>query len=262
MNIGVQFLREHMPPKSSIHYSISDTGGLSPNVVQPTAGLIYMVRAANVRAAKALLERVNDIARGACLMTGATFTTRQIDGTSDTLSNTRLEKLLYDNLCAAPAPSYTEEEMAFAAKLKTTFPPSELPGAVTADNFQVKQFVMEKTANGTAPMNDFIMPYVPACPFQCGSTDVGDVSWLTPTAQFTTATWPAGVPGHSWQIVSTGKTSLAHKGMLYAAKILAGAAADLMTNPAILKEAREEFSITAAAGYDCPLGPEVVAGPQ
>ena len=111
-------------------------------------------------------------------------------------------------------------------------------------------------------MNDFIMPYVPACPFQCGSTDVGDVSWLTPTAQFTTATWPAGVPGHSWQIVSTGKTSLAHKGMLYAAKILAGATADLLTNPTILKEAREEFSVTAAAGYDCPLGPEVVAGPQ
>jgi len=262
MNIGVQFLREHMPPKASIHYSISDTGGLSPNVVQPTAGLIYMVRAANVRSAKALLERVNDIAKGACLMTGTTFTTRQIDGTSDTLSNTVLEKLLYDNLCQAPAPSYTAGELEYAAKLKATFPPAELPGQVTADNAQVKKFVMEKTNNGTAPMNDFVMPYVPANSFSCGSTDVGDVSWLTPTAQFNTATWPSGIPGHSWQIVSAGKTGLAHKGMLYAAKVLAGAAWDLMTQPAILEEAKAEFAITAAAGYDCPLGPEVVAAPQ
>ena len=262
MNIGVQFLREHMPPKSSIHYSISDTGGLSPNVVQPSAGLIYMVRAANVRSAKALLERVNDIAKGACLMAGATFTTRQIDGTSDTLSNTALERLLYKHLQEAPAPVYTEEELAYAEKLRATFPPAPLPGALTEDNFQVKKFVLEKTANGTAAMNDFVMPYVAACPFQCGSTDVGDVSWLTPTAQFTTATWPSGIPGHSWQIVSCGKTGIAHKGMLYAAKVLAGAVAELMTDSTVLAQAREEFSITAAQGYDCPLGPDVVAGPQ
>ena len=262
MNIGVQFLREHMPPKASIHYSISDTGGLSPNVVQPSAGLIYMVRARNVREAKALLERVNDIARGACLMTGTSFTVRQIDGTSDTLSNTVLEKLLYKHLQAAPAPTYTEEEWAFAQALKATFPPSELPGHMTADNFQLKKFVMEATQNGTRPINDFVMPYVGGCPYSCGSTDVGDVSWLTPVAQINTATWPAGSPGHSWQNVSAGKSGIAHKGLLYASKILAGAVAELMEDGSILKEAREEFDINAAAGYDCPLGPEVVAAPQ
>ena len=111
-------------------------------------------------------------------------------------------------------------------------------------------------------MNDFVMPYIPGCPYSCGSTDVGDVSWLTPTAQFNTATWPSGIPGHSWQIVSAGKSGLAHKGMLYAAKILAGAVSDLMEDASILAEAKAEFAITAAAGYDCPLGPEVVAAPQ
>ena len=262
MNIGVQFLREHMPPKASIHYSISDTGGLSPNVVQPTAGLIYMVRAKNVREAKALLERVNNIAKGACLMTDTSFTCRQIDGTSDTLSNTVLEKLLYKNLQAAPAPIYTEEELDFAAKLKTTFPASDLPGQLTEENFELKKFVLQATENGTKAMNDFVMPYIPGCPYSCGSTDVGDVSWLTPTAQFNTATWPSGIPGHSWQIVSAGKSGLAHKGMLYAAKILAGAAADLMEDTSILAQAKAEFAITAAAGYDCPLSPEVVAAPQ
>ena len=91
---------------------------------------------------------------------------------------------------------------------------------------------------------------------------MGDVSWLTPTAQFSAATWPSGSPGHSWQNVSAGGTSLAHKGMLMAAKVLAAAASDLMTKPEILKEARDEFNITAAEGYDCPIGPEVIANPQ
>lgn len=262
MNVGVQFLREHMPPKSSIHYSISDTGGLSPNVVQPTASLIYMVRAANVRTAKALLQRVDDIAQGACLMTGTTFTKRQIDGTSDTLSNTVLEEVLYENLKAAPLPVYSEEELSYAAALKATFPSQELPGQITAEHLPTRKFVMEATQNGTRAMNDFVMPYYPANPYSCGSTDVGDVSWLTPTAQINTACWPSSAPGHSWQIVSCGKTSIAHKGMMLAAKVLAGAVCDLMEKHELLDKAREEFSITAAAGYDCPLGPEVVAAPQ
>lgn len=262
MNVGVQFLREHMPPKSSIHYSISDTGGLSPNVVQPTASLIYMVRAANVRTAKALLQRVDDIAQGACLMTGTTFTKRQIDGTSDTLSNTVLEEVLYENLKAAPLPVYSEEELSYAAALKATFPSQELPGQITAEHLPTRKFVMEATQNGTRAMNDFVMPYYPANPYSCGSTDVGDVSWLTPTAQINTACWPSNAPGHSWQIVSCGKTSIAHKGMMLAAKVLAGAVCDLMEKHELLDKAREEFSSTAAAGYDCPLGPEVVAAPQ
>ena len=262
MNIGVQFLREHMPPKSSIHYSISDTGGLSPNVVQPTAGLIYMVRAANVRAAKALLARVNNIAQGAALMTETSVTSHQIDGTSDTLSNTVLEELLYRNLREAPLPAYTSEEIAYARALKATFPDSPLPGQLVDDNPRVKQFVMEKTQGGALPINDFVMPYVPACPFSPGSTDVGDVSWLTPTAQFNAVTIPSGAQGHSWQIVSCGKTGIAHKGMLYAAKVLAASVGELMTDEALLARARAEFSAAAAQGYDCPIPADLIAAPQ
>ena len=91
---------------------------------------------------------------------------------------------------------------------------------------------------------------------------MGDVSWLTPTAQFTAVTWPSGSPGHSWQNVSCGKTSIAHKGLLYAAKVLAGAAADLMENAEYLKEAREEFEIAAAEGYDCPISADLLPLPQ
>ena len=262
MNVGVQFLREHMPVNSSIHYSFSDAGGISPNVVQPTAKLIYMVRSTTVRNAKALLARVDNIAKGAALMTDTAVTSRQIDGTASTLSNQTIEKVLHDNLCAAPLPRYTEEEIAYATRLRATYETTELPGTRTNEDFSVKKFVLEQTKNGLLPMNNFIFPHTPCNPFSPGSTDVGDVSWLTPTAQFTAVTWPSGCPGHSWQNVSCGKTSIAHKGLLFAARVLAGAAADLMTQPRLLREAREEFEISAAEGYDCPIGPDLIPMPQ
>ena len=261
MHVGVQFLREHMPPNSSIHYSITDGGGVSPNVVQAGAKTIFMVRGETVRKAKALLKRVDNIAKGAALMTDTQVTSRQLDGTASTVGNQVLEQVMYENLNQAPIPVYTEAERTYAHALRQTFQP-ELPGELTKTNPSVRSFVLRETENGQRDINDFIMPYVPCWNYSPGSTDVGDVSWLTPTAQFTTATWVSGSPGHSWQNVSIGRTSIAHKGMLQAAKILAGTAWDLMTNPALLAKAREEFAISATEGYDCPIGPEVIPGPQ
>ena len=262
MNVGVQFLREHMPEKSSVHYSFSDAGGISPNVVQPTAKLIYMVRAETVQLAKALLARVENIAKGAALMTDTSVTWRQIDGTASTVSNQIIESILHANMEAAPLPVYTEDEIVFAKQLRATYDASRLPGTQTYEDCKLKKFIMEATEGGSKPINDFVVPYTPCNPFSPGSTDVGDVSWLTPTAQFTAATWPSGSPGHSWQNVSCGKTSISHKGLLYAAKVLAGAAADLMENENLLKEAKEEFDIAAAEGYDCPIGPDLLPLPQ
>ena len=262
MNVGVNFLREHMKSKESVHYSFSDAGGISPNVVQPIAKLVYMVRSDTVRHAKALLKRVENIAKGAALMTDTEVTWRQIDGTSDTLSNQVLEKLLFENLSAAPLPEYSEDEVVFAQQLKATFVDNGLPGTLTEEIPSLKKFVKEHTDDGHAPLNNFIFPYHASYAYSPGSTDVGDVSWLTPTAQFNTATWPSGSPGHSWQNVAVGKSGIAHKGMLLAAKVLAAACADLMEQPEILAEAKAEFAITAAEGYDCPLDDKVVAGPQ
>ena len=253
MNIGVQFLREHMPRTCCLHYSFLDAGGISPNVVQPTATLLYMVRGENVRQAKALLARVEKIAEGAALMTETTVTSQLIDGSSDTISNTVLEKLILDNLHQAPLPNYTDEELAFAQAMKATCGDPVLPGQWVREDPALKAFSQEKTNGGTLPLNNFVMPYTPSCQMSPGSTDVGDVSWLTPTAQFTAVTWVSGSPGHSWQNVATGKHSIAHKGLLLAAKVLAGTAADLMEQPELLAQARKEFDIATAAGYDCPL---------
>ena len=256
MHVGVQFLREHMPPHSSVHYSITDGGGVSPNVVQAEAKTVFMVRSETVRKAKELLHRVNNIAQGAALMTDTQVTTRQIDGTASTVSNEALEQVMYENMQQVPIPAYTQEELTFAQALHDTCP-AALPGTLSATNRDIRVFVEEKTDGGKRAMNDFIIPYVPSTMSTPGSTDVGDVSWLTPTAQFTTATWVSGTPGHSWQNVSLGKTGIAYKGMLQAAKILAGAAADLMESPALLEKIRKEFNKNAAEGYDCPIGKEV-----
>ena len=121
MNVGVQFLREHIRRTDSVHYSFLDAGGPSPNVVQPRARVLYMVRSDCVRSAKAVLERVNNIAKGAALMTGTEVSIRQIDGTSNTLSNRVLEKVLYENFALAPMPEYSGEEIALAKQLFDTY---------------------------------------------------------------------------------------------------------------------------------------------
>ena len=256
MHVGIQFLREHMPPNSSIHYSITDAGSVSPNVVQPAATTVLMVRGETVRKAKALLERVNKIAQGAALMTETSVAMRQIDGTASILPNETLERVMYENMQQVPVPEYTDAEREFAEALHATYP-AAVPGLLSNSNRQVWAYANKMTDGGKRAINDFIMPYVPYFAYAPGSTDVGDVSWLTPTAQITTATWTSAAPGHSWQNVSIGRTSIAHKGVLQAAKIIAGSAADLMEQPELLEKARAEFKEAAAEGYDCPIGKEV-----
>ncbi len=259
MNIGVQFLREHMTEDCRIHYAITDAGGVSPNVVQAKASVLYMVRANKVVDSLALQKRVDDIAKGAALMTGTSFERVFIDGTAELLPNFALEELLYANMAEIGVPEYSEEDRAFAAALRQSFPPARgLPGTGARADAAIAEKVRELTENGAKPINDFLMPLYHGTLFTPGSTDVGDVSWLTPTAQLNTAAWPAGIPGHSWQIVACGKSAMAFKAMRYAAKALAGAAIDLMEDASLLTQARSEFLARSASGYVCPIEKDAV----
>ena len=259
MNIGVQFLREHMTDDCRIHYAITDAGGVSPNVVQAKASVLYMVRANKVADSVALQKRVDDIARGAALMTGTSFKRVFIDGTAELLPNFTIEKALYDNLAAVGVPTYSEEDYALAAALKKSYPGNGMSG-IEGARFDpaIAKVVKELSQNGEKPINDFLPPLYSGTTFSPGSTDVGDVSWLTPTSQINTVCWPAGVPGHSWQIVACGKSGMAHKGMLYAAKVLAATAIDLFEEEALLAAAKAEFAERAAEGYTCPIEPDAV----
>ena len=259
MNTGVQYLREHVPSSTRIHYAITDTGGVSPNVVQANASVLYMVRANKVADSVALQARVDDIAKGAALMTGTSFERVFIDGTAELLPNFTIERALYDNLCAIGVPEYDEADRALASALKKTWKGSGIAGidGVRLDPKYAKA-VKALSENGTKAINDFIPPLWSSTEFSPGSSDVGDVSWLTPTSQISTTCWPAGVPGHSWQIVACGKSALAHKGMLLAGKVLAATAIDLLTDAALLAAAKAEFAERAADGYVCPIEPGAV----
>ncbi len=254
MNIGVQFLREHMSDKARVHYAITDAGGRSPNVVQPRASVLYMVRSNHVSEAVELQKRVDDIAAGAALMTGTTFEKQFIDGLADTVTNHALEAVLYRNFQELGVPGHTPEELAFADALAKTYPGSDgVPGIGARYDGTVLEQVRRLQSEVGHTMNDFLVPLYQGEAFQPGSTDVGDVSWQCPTGQIHVAAWPNGCPGHSWQNVSCGRTDIGHKAALHAGKVLAGAAIDLLAQPALLEEARVEFLRRTEAGYTCPI---------
>ena len=260
MNIGVQFLREHMPETARIHYAITDAGGNSPNVVQPTAQVLYMVRSVLVKEALELQARVDKIAEAAAMMTETTMKKRFIDGTSNTVPNKTLEKMLWENFNEIGVPTYTDEEKAFAQAIVDGYemPSHELPGSACDEDDEIAEWVAEVSKNATIPLNDFLVPYHFSTKQRAGSTDVGDVSWLVPTAQINVVTAPSNVPGHSWQNTSCGKTSIGHKGLLCAGKVLAATAIDLYNSPEKIAEAKEEWNKRAAGGYFCPVPADAV----
>ena len=258
MNIGVQFLREHMSDKARIHYAITDAGGCSPNVVQPRASVLYMVRSNHVAEAVELQKRVDKIAEGAALMTETTFERKFIDGLADTVSNFALERVLYENFKELGVPTYTEEENKYADTLADTYDHSAVPGVAAEYDPEAKEKVIKMQKEYGHAMNGFLTPLYQGEAFKAGSTDVGDVSWLTPVGQIHVAAWPNGCPGHSWQSVSCDRTEIGHKAALHAAKVLAGAAMDLFADPLLLREAREEFEKRTVSGYVCPIPQDAV----
>ena len=253
MNVGVQYLREHMKSDARIHYSIIDGGGFSPNVVQPTASVLYMVRSPLVGDALELQTRVDKIAEGASLMSECSYEKVFIDGCSGTVTNHTLENAIYDNMKLLPIPEYIDGEWEFARSIKSTYKTYSLPTIAAEHSPEARAEVERLTEGNTRAINDFLSPLYLGDTFSPGSTDVGDVSWQTPTAQLYSSCFIAGAPGHSWQNVSVGRTSIAHKGMLYAAKALAMTAIDLFEDAELLAKAREEFSERTKNGYVCPI---------
>ena len=262
MNVGVNYLREHMEQEARIHYAVLDTGGTSPNVVQSHAEVLYLVRHVNVEKALALYERVCDVARGAAMMTGTKVEIAFDKACSDLLPNEPLEKLLYECMLAEKLPEYTEEEQEFGRKMQETvisWDPAEsrsvkrLPAALreqTADRLREK------------PFPEFVMPYFHFDTVSsAGSTDVGDTSYAVPTGQIHTATFAVGCPGHSWQYTAQGKSSTALKAMDYAARVMALAGYRLMTEPDRLADAKEDFRVrTGGKPYHCAIPAELLPG--
>ena len=166
---------------------------------------------------------------------------------------------MYKSFEELGVPLYTDQELSFADALAGTYAGSDgIPGIAAENDPGLAEQVKALQEKAGHAMNAFLAPLYQGAAFTPGSTDVGDVSWLTPTAQIHVAAWPNGCPGHSWQNVSSAGSSIGHKAAVHAGKVLAAAAAELLERPEILKAAREEFERRTAAGYVCPIPPDAV----
>ena len=259
MNIGVNYLREHVVPDARMHYAITNSGGASPNVVQGEAEVLYLLRAPELAQVQEIYERVCAIAHGAAMMTGTTHEVIFQKACSNYLPNKALETIMYRHLQQAALPALPENEQQLAQQLQQTMTPEDLQ-----NDLHMAELLLGGQHRELLPgirkqlVSDSVLPHVHAASLLPGSSDVGDVSWLVPTAQCSTACYVFGTPGHSWQMVAQGTSSLAHQGMLTAAKTLACTAVDLFTQPELLQLAKAELLQTLdGSTYQCPIPQDV-----
>jgi len=242
MNVGVNYLREHVKDNVRIHYIITE-GGHAPNIVPEEAEVYYYIRASKPDYLDEVVERVRMVAEGAAMMTETRLEVRFKAGCSPVLSNHYLSDLQYQAMELIGSIQFSEEEIDFAQQINDAFPGNNAdyinnlidfysPGpelSAVFDQYREKPLV---GAN---------FPAMDVGKVMTGSTDVGDLSWVAPVSMLETTCFPTGTPGHTWGEVASGGMSIGHKGMLHAAKIMAVAAMEVYTNPEHLVKIREEF---------------------
>ena len=227
MNFMVNLMREHVPMETRMHYVIT-RGGEAPNVVPAFAEAYHYVRHPDVMKVKEIFAKMVDAAEGAAQGTQTTMEYEIINGVYNVLPNETLSRIMFNNLQQVGGVNYNEEEKKFAEGIIKTFPEGVIASpddAAVITPFQV----IEKGAGG--------------------STDVGDVSWLVPTAGLGTATWVPGTSAHTWQAVAAGGTSIGKKGMMVAAKTLTLTAMDIFKDPSIAEKAKAELDKRRGAGF-------------
>lgn len=226
LNVAANYLREHIPQDARVHYVITN-GGEQPNIVPAKAEVFYYVRHYDPKVVQDVWARLGKAASGAALATDTSVETELIGGAYGTLPNTTLGRIADGYLHRVGGYSYTAEEAAYAEKLSATLPDGLRVGK--GDPQAIEPFAEGLKASA--------------------SSDVGDVSWVTPTLHIGTATWVAGTPPHSWQAVSASGTSIGVKGAIVAAKTLALTGADLFRNPESLAAARTELDSRRGADF-------------
>lgn len=231
MNDMVNMMREHVTQETRIHYVIT-RGGEAPNVVPAFAEVYYYVRHPKRTEVKDVWERISRAAQGAAMGTDTKVEIEVTGGVYDMLPNETLAKVVDNNLRTIGGFTYTEQEKIFAEKIQQTFQ-APVPSLSATNSI------------------GFFQTYAAS-----GSTDVGDVSWVVPTAGLSTATWVPGTAAHSWQAVAAGGTSIGHRGMIMAAKTMASSIIDVYTNPVVIEEAWKELRNRTGADfkYDALIG--------
>lgn len=219
MNVGANYMREHVKEDARIHYVITD-GGIQPNVVPPRASVWYYVRADAHADVEQYLAWLDKIAEAAAMMSQTELVERKLDtDCHELVPNRPIAEALDRNLRLVGAPTFDDAEKAFAEKIRATIPDAPAGPALYAEVLPLE----------TQPRRGG------------GSTDVGDVSWIVPTEQFVATTQANGCPGHSWQITACTGMSIGEKGGMVAAKTLACTALELLADAELREKAKVEF---------------------
>lgn len=252
LDTGVQYMREHISPDARVHSVITDGGG-APNVVPAFAEAWYYIRAPKRDQVESIYAWVQDIVKGAALMTQTTYEIDFLTGCYEVLANYVIGNNLIENMQKIGELKFSAEDHAFAREIAESIPPEMLKAT--------RQAILAGLKPGTTwdDIGEYLneKPLFPdwgAKSAMAGSTDVADVSYIVPTANLITATSPIGTPGHSWQQVASSGSGIGFKGGIYAAKAMALTTLDLFTQPDLLKAAKDEFmKSTGGKKYVSPL---------
>ena len=251
MNVGVNFLREHIIDQARIHYAFLDVGGEAPNVVQDTAALYYYVRAPKKSQVDEIYPRVLKIAEGAAMMTETTVSVEIDTGISDFVPNRTISAVMGKCNVELGGIDFSPEAKQYAEAIYETISDADKLGIPATLKAQTGLEDVEELAKvkllGTA------FDYKPSSALLPGSTDVGDVSHVVPTAQMVAATSVQGTPAHSWQQTAQANSPIAHEGLLYAGKVMAYTAVTLFEHPELIEKAQEEHRRENDGGYQCPI---------
>jgi aminobenzoyl-glutamate utilization protein B len=221
---SVEFLREHVPDSTRMHYIITN-GGSAPNIVPDYSELFLYARHPSMPTLDGIWERILKCAQAGALASETRMEMELIDSAYNTLPNDALAALVDKNMRLVGGVAYTREEQAFAETIRKT-----LPDRTRQIGSQEK---IEAPSEGTGS----------------ASTDAGDVSWTVPMAAISAATFVPGVPAHSWQSAACAGMSIGRKGMVVAAKSLVLTAIDLFTDPKQVEAAKASFE-KRRAGFD------------
>ncbi len=234
MNVGVNYLREHIIPEARIHYVI-EAGGGQPNVVPDYARSYYYIRAPEQALLEPIKQRVMKIAEGAALMTETRLEADMSWGGYHKIPNKVLSEVITANMRLVGPQKYSSEDYEFAAEIAKSIPiedretslrKGKVPNWEKYVNQDLVTEIFDAWDDGTTSP---------------GSTDVADVSWITPTLEFVTTCNVNGAPGHSWQFTACSGSGIGHKSLLFASKAMAGSLLDLLTTPKLLRDAKEEY---------------------
>jgi len=225
MNVGVNYMREHIKPDARIHYVITKGGG-QPNVVPPDAEVWYYIRADKFTDVVSYFEWIKQIAEGAAMMTRTTLEPVEIQSELHEMIPVQvLAQQTHKNLTMIGAPVWEETEVAFARTTQLEF-----------------QDPFGRTVTDETPALSTVIDPLPDVPTPArASTDVGDISWFVPVGGLRVASYGYGLPTHSWPVVAATGTTIGTKALVTAAKAMTATAIDLYTDPDLMERVKADW---------------------